>query len=377
VFAQRVATRLQLSSEQRKSLILLVDHHLTLSNIAQQRNLDDPATVVELANIVKDQKNLDALMLVTLADGQGTSAEAWSDWKESLVWELYDATSQYLTDQKSYYEQTRIERDLLKADVARNLAASHADEVDAHFDFMPESYLRAFMPAEIVSHLKLVHSFLENVSSRGEQPLAPAIGWQAFPEQGHSVATVCTWEREQLLAKIAGSFAVAPLNILSADVFPRGDHIALNVFRVCDANGRAVTDQHEFDTVEKTLRRALEHERFEFGPLIEKTRKETRQRFSPQIEFPTRIAVDNKAHPAYTLIQIQTPDRLGLLYDLLSCLDRAGVAIALSRISTQSGAAIDTFYIVDQSTHAKISDSHRVIVLQEHLQNAALSGKPC
>src|SRR5438045_5968649 len=53
LFAQRVATRLQLSSEQRKSLILLVDHHLTLSNIAQQRNLDDPATIAELANVVK------------------------------------------------------------------------------------------------------------------------------------------------------------------------------------------------------------------------------------------------------------------------------------------------------------------------------------
>src|SRR5438067_2019084 len=61
LFAQRVATRLQLSPKQRKSLILLVDHHVTLSNIAQQRNLDDPTTVVELANIVKHQKNLNAL----------------------------------------------------------------------------------------------------------------------------------------------------------------------------------------------------------------------------------------------------------------------------------------------------------------------------
>src|SRR5213079_3600470 len=109
--AQRVATRLQLSPEQRKSLILLVDHHLTLSKIAQQRNLDDPATVAELAKIVKHQKNLDALMLLTLADGQGTSAEGWSDWKESLVWELFRETSRYLADQKAYYEQTKIERD--------------------------------------------------------------------------------------------------------------------------------------------------------------------------------------------------------------------------------------------------------------------------
>src|SRR5213079_3647362 len=112
--AQRVATRLQLSPEQRKSLILLVDHHLTLSKIAQQRNLDDPATVAELAKIVKHQKNLDALMLLTLADGQGTSAEGWSDWKESLVWALFHETSRCLADKKTYYEQTKVERESLQ-----------------------------------------------------------------------------------------------------------------------------------------------------------------------------------------------------------------------------------------------------------------------
>src|SRR6184192_1921759 len=136
LFAQRVAARLQLSPEQRKSLILLVDHHLTLSRIAQQRNLDDPATVMELAHIVKHEKNLNALMLLTLADGQGTSAEAWSDWKESLVWESFYETSRYLADQKSYYEQTRIERQSLQVLVAENLSPDYADEIDAHFEFM-------------------------------------------------------------------------------------------------------------------------------------------------------------------------------------------------------------------------------------------------
>src|SRR5215831_18712025 len=204
LFAQRVAARLQLSSEQRKSLILLVDHHLTLSRMAQQRNLDDPATVMEFAQIVKDQKNLDALMLLTLADGQGTSADAWSDWKESLVWQLFHQTSRYLADRKSYYEQTRIARETLLTAVAENLSPHYAEEIEAHFEYMPDHYFRATGVPDIIQHVKLFRSFLENVFSGREFPLTPAVKWKIVPEQGHTVMTFCTWERERLLAKIAG-----------------------------------------------------------------------------------------------------------------------------------------------------------------------------
>ena len=374
LFAQRVATRLQLSSEQRKSLILLVDHHLTLSKIAQQRNLDDPATVAELAKIVKHQKNLDALMLLTLADGQGTSAEAWSDWKESLVWELFHETSRYLADQKSYYEQTKIERESLQVSVAEALPPDYADEIEAHFDFMPDNYFRGCDVPEIVEHLKLLRSFFENVLSRGEQPLAPAIKWKAFTEHGHSLVSFWTWDHEQLLAKIAGSFSVVPINILSADVFPRGDNVVLSVFRVCNTKAHAVTDSREFELVEQTLGHALADENFDFLPLIEKAKRQSRLPLAPGIEFPTHIGVDNKTHPMYTLIEIQAPDRLGLLYDILASLDRESVLIALSRINTQDGAAIDTLYVVDRSTHTKIIDSDRITAIQRHLQRAILGG---
>ncbi len=373
LFAQRVATRLQLSSEERKSLILLVDHHLTLSRIAQQRNLDDPATVMELAHIVKHQKNLNALMLLTLADGQGTSAEAWSDWKESLVWQLFHETSRYLADRKSYDEQTRIERQSLQAAVSENLSPDYTEEIEAHFEFMPDHYFRASDLPEIVQHLKLFRSFLENVSTGGELPLAPAIKWKVVPEQGHSVVTFCTWERERLLAKVAGSFSVVPLNILSADVFPRADNVVLAVFRVCDMNARPAAHPRDFELVEQTLRRALEDESFDFLPLIEKAKRQSRG-LAPAIEFPMRIAIDNKTHPTYTLIEIQAPDRLGMLYDVLSCLDRENILIPLSRINTQAGAAIDTLYVVDGANHAKITDSHRIRMIQQHLKSAILSG---
>src|SRR5881398_346540 len=373
LFAQRVAARLQLSSEQRKSLILLVDHHLTMSKTAQQRNVDDPATVTEFGRIVKHQRNLNKLMLLTLADGQGTSPEAWSDWKESLVWELFHETSRYLADQKSYYDQTKIERESLQSAVSENLPPDYADEIEAHFEFMPDHYFRATDVPEIIEHLKLFRSFLENVSDSGESPLAAAIKWKIMPEQGHSVVTFCTWERERLLAKVAGSFSVVPLNILSADVFPRGDNVVLSIFRVCDTKARPVTHRRDFELVEQTLRRALEDESFDFLPLIEKAKRQSR-RLAPGIEFPTRIAIDNKTHPTYTLIEIQAPDRIGLLYDVLSCLDRENILIPLSRINTQAGAAIDTLYGVDGSTHAKITDPNRIQLIQKHLKNAILSG---
>jgi [protein-PII] uridylyltransferase len=313
-------------------------------------------------------------MLLTLADGQGTSAEAWSDWKESLVWQLFHETSRYLADQKSYYEQTKIERESLQRLVAENLSSDYAEEIEAHFEFMPDNYFRASDVPKITEHLQLLRSFFANVSCRGEQPLAPAIRWKVAPEQNHNVVSFCTWDRKQLLANIAGSFSVVPINILSADVFPRGDNVVLGVFRVCNLKAQAVTDPREFEHVEKTLQRALEDPDFDFLPLIEKATRQSRSRLAPGIEFPTHIAIDNKTHPIYTLVEIQAPDRLGLLHDILRCLDREGVLIALSRINTQSGAAIDTFYVVDHSSHGKITESHRIAALQKHLQNAILGG---
>jgi [protein-PII] uridylyltransferase len=340
---------------------------------------------MEFAQVVKDQKNLDALMLLTLADGQGTSAEAWSDWKESLVWQLFHQTSRYLADRKSYYEQTRIARETLRSSVAENLSPDYAEEIEAHFEYMPDHYFRATSVPEIIEHVKLFRSFLESVSSpprdgfaaanAKEVPLAPAVRWKIVPEQGHTVMTFCTWDRERLLAKIAGSLSVVPLNILSADVFPRGDSTVLGVFRVCDTKAQPVSNPRDFELVEQTLRRAFGDESFDFVPSIEKAKRSSRPA-AVGIEFPTRITIDNKTHPTYTLVEFQAPDRIGLLYDVLSCLDRENVLVPLSRINTQAGAAIDTLYVVDGSSHAKITDSQRIRTVQQHLKDTILRGSP-
>ena len=120
---------------------------------------------------------------------KGTSAGAWSDWKESLVWQLFHTTTQYLVDQKSYYEQTKIERESLQAAVLENLTADYRDEIEAHFDFMPDNYFRATEVSEVVKHLRLFRTFLENVCALDGRPLAPAVNWEPLPEQGHTIVS--------------------------------------------------------------------------------------------------------------------------------------------------------------------------------------------
>jgi [protein-PII] uridylyltransferase len=314
-------------------------------------------------------------MLLTLADGQGTSAEGWSDWKERLVWQLYHSTSQYLADQAGFHEQQKVERESLQRAVLDQLSPDYEEELEAHLDFMPDNYFRAFEVEEIAGHARLFRKFLARSYLSGTNPLAPAISWRPFAQEGHSTVSFCTWDGQQLLAKIAGSFSVVPLNILSADIYTRGDNVVLDIFRVCDLKARAVTNEKEIALVEATLQRALADQRFDFGPLLAKAHRQVPSSSAPEFGFPTKIITDNKSHPNYTLVQIATPDRIGLLYDLLSVFGAEGVSIALSRISTEKGAATDTFYVVDSLHRGKITNAERVQALQQKLQQAALGGR--
>ncbi|MEI9898474.1 MAG: hypothetical protein WDN28_32615 [Chthoniobacter sp.] len=373
LFAQKVARRLQLTAEQRKSLVLIVDNHILLSMTAQRRNLEDPATIAEFAALLKNQVNLDTLMLLTLADGQGTGDENWSDWKEALVWQLYRSTTLYLADGEAFYRQRTIEREELRDQVRKKLAADYREEIDAHFEHMPDRYFQTYNVSDVVEHIRLFRTFLEDRNSDDLPPLAPAVKWIAHPNRGHSEFLFCGWDRKTLLARIAGSLSVAQLNILSADVFTRTDNLVLDIFRVCNTSFEAVTDPSETALVEKRLRQSMEEENFEFGPLLEKSRKKRNVQLSQELDFPTRIVIDNDAHPVYTLVDIQTPDRLGLLYRLLRAFAETNVQIALSRIATEKGAAIDAFYVSDADGR-KLRSAATIARLQKALQAASQAG---
>ncbi len=343
--AQKVARRLQLTPEQRRSMISLVDNHLYLSEVAQRRNLDDPETIREAATVTKNQTDLDRLMLLTLADGQGTNDEKWSDWKETLMWMLYEEVATYFEDSAAFFRQQETEREELLFEVTRKTARDFADEIEALFETMPDSYFRGHSAQDIVGHLRLFREFMVKGMQDGALGLVPAVKWITHPERGHSEIWVVTWNRKDLFAKIAGSLAAEGINILNADIYTRADDLVLDIFRVCDTGFQPVTERKAMDKVERHLTESLRHERFDFRPLLERTQRRHGFHLSQRLDFPTRIVVANDSSPSYTMVEVQTPDRIGLLYNLLRSFSRLKVDIARSRISTEKGAAIDTFYV--------------------------------
>src|SRR6516164_6570398 len=285
--AQKVAARLQLPPDRRRRLILLVDHHMTLSEIAQRRNLGDPATIADFAEVIRSPENLDALMLLTLADGKGTGGQNWSDWKESLVWHLHHATSSYLHDEREFFRERHIEREGLHRGIARRMAKDFGEEIEVHFHSMPDRYFQAHRLNEIIGHIRLFRSFLEARSKDSALALSAAIKWHTKPDQGHSECWICTWDRAALMAKIAGSFAAGTINILSADAYTRVDNLMLGVFRVCDTSFRPVTDERDQKLVESVLQTSLEKIDYDFGPLLERARKRTAFHLPLGMDFPT------------------------------------------------------------------------------------------
>lgn len=371
LLAHKVARRLQLPPERRRMLITLVDSHYTLSKMSQTRNLEDPATTEEFGRIVGNRKNLDALMLVTLADGMGTSDENWSDWKEGLVWTLYRRTMRYLEGGVDSMEETRRNRLLQKKLVLDLLDESFDDECEAHFHFMPDRYFQMFEPAEIAEHLRHFRDFFRRRVVSDALASAPALRWIPKPDKGHTEVWVCSWDRPRLLERIAGAFVSARLNILGADIFTRTDSLALDIFRVCGGNFDPVPSPRDVASVEKRLTEALACEEFDFTPLIAKDTRLRSYKLSQEFDLPTRITIDNDSHPVYTLIDIQTPDRLGLLYDLLCAMSGEGVLIEISRITTEMDVAMDSFYVYGHDG-GKITSRTAIRNLQQVLHSAAV-----
>ncbi|MBI5801825.1 MAG: [protein-PII] uridylyltransferase [Verrucomicrobia bacterium] len=372
--AGHVAHRLRLDGSTTHILRLLVEHHLAMVQISQRRDLDDPAVVRHFAALVQSPENLNKLTLHTLADSLGTSDKLWNGFKDALLWTLHRKTFAELTGATIFIRAEEKQRELLFHEVVRLLPREvQLGEAQAHFGTLPPRYFLIHTALEIIADLRLTNRFMQSLLSNDpEVSLAPAIEWRDEPDRGCSRVTVCTWDRAGLFSKLAGSFTSAGLNILTAQIFTRADRVVLDTFDVTSARTGVLATKEEKERFDQLLSKSLVGQ-VDFDPLIAKQKVANPLYQSLEGErIATEIAFDNVTSERCTVIDVQTEDRVGLLHTLSQTLSELGLDISVAKISTEKGAATDSFYVSEQSGE-KILLPHRQHTIEARLRTALLN----
>jgi [protein-PII] uridylyltransferase len=368
--AMKVARRLNLDGATTHSLRILVEQHLTMAQISQRRDLEDPSVIRHFAGLIQSAENLRMLALLTFADALATSDKLWNGFKDSLLWTLYRKTEFILQGGTDFIRAEERQRELLADEVAGLVPRTFGrDEVDAHFSSLPPRYFQIHQAREVSSDLALVHRFMNQQLGEEERALEPVIAWHNEPDRGYTTAKICTWDRAGLFSTITGSFSAAGINILSARVFSRTDGIVLDTFEVTDSKTAGLVAREARERFEGVLHKALTETDglMDFRALIAR-QKHGRSPYQPHADerIQTRVFFDNETSEKRTVIDIETEDNLGLLYEVSHVLTSLGIDLSLAKISTEKGAAIDSFY-VSEADGQKILRPERQRLIAERL----------
>ncbi len=365
--ALRASSRLRLDPGDTEVLKLLIEQHLVMVQISQRRDLEDPEVIHQLAAIVKSTSTLDLLTLHTFADSMGTSDTLWNGFKDSLLWQLWRKTREALKGDEEFQKVEREQREHQRAEVREILPKTFSDdEVDAHFDGLPPRYFQIHSPKAIARDLTLAHRFMHLQLTEADRALDPVLIWTDQPARGYTGLHVCTWDRTGLFSKLTGALAAAGLNILAAQIYTRKDGIVLDDFFVVDARTGTLPEPPVRERLEKlaadVLVRGADPARFlkrtsGYTPLYRSVGGET---------LATTIRFDNSTSSDRTVIDVETEDRVGLLFALSSAFHELGLDLALAKIVTEKGAAIDSFYVTD-SDRAKITEPVRQKEIEKRL----------
>lgn len=292
--ATDIATRMGFVPDDVATIAMLVRHHLLLPDVATRRDLEDPATVQMVAELVGTPERVALLRALSEADGLATGPTAWGPWKAQLV------------------EQ-------LASKVAASLNGD--DPGQGERSAFPTPAQRELMAGEV-----------PHVVSDGER------------------VTIVAPDRRGLFARLAGVISLHGLDVVEANVHSE-DGVALDEFRVVVGASGVVP----WDAVSADILKALEGRLAVQARLEERARSMRRRRTVGVSQFPPRVRFDNDAASRATVIEAIGPDRLGLLHGLARTMSDLDLDVLSARIHTMGGDVVDTFYVTD-ANGGKVTD---------------------
>ena len=354
--ARRLCPRLGLDAADCDRVAWLIEQHLTMSNMAQGRDLADPRTAEALAAKVQSIDRLKMLLALTVADIRAVGPGVWNGWKGQLLRTLYWETEVVLGGGHS-----AIDRKARVAAAQEGLRKALPGWSDPDFDayaqrHYPAYWIKVDLP-HLVAHAKLLYAMAADVRS-----LATEVASDSY--RGVTEITVVAPDHPRLLSFVAGACAAAGGNIVDAQIFTTVDGFALDTISVTRAFELDEDEMRRANRMARTIEQALRGE-IRVNELVKQAHSGRDARVGA-FRIPPAVSIDNAMSRRYTVLEVEGLDRPGLLYELTAALSRLNLNIGSAHIVTFGEKAVDSFYVTDL-TGAKITSPSRQAAIKRHL----------
>lgn len=356
---RKVAPRLGLKQEEVDTVEWLVRYHLLMSDMAQKRDIADPRTVRDFAKAVQTVKRLDLLCVLTVCDIRGVGSDTWNNWKAVLIRGLYRQTKRALETGLEDLNRTSRgteAKKTLRAALPEWPKKALKEETARHYD----PYWQGL---HVTAHVAFANLL------RDIQPDSVMIDLHPDEDRDATRACFVMPDHHGIFSRLAGALALVGANVVDARSYTTKDGYITDAFWIQDNEGNAYEASklpRLRQMIEKTLR----------GEVIARDALKSRDKVKKRekaFRVPTHITFDNDGSEIYTIIEVDTRDRPGLLYDLARALAGANVYIANAVIATYGEQVVDTFYVKDMFGLKYYSEGKQR-TLEKRLRDAITEG---
>ncbi len=304
-----IMERFGIGPQDRRKIEFLVRNHIMLSKLALNRDCEAAETVTQLAELVENEENLDSLYLMTYADMTAVNPVFWTQWKAYLFHDIYMRTKDHLhgVRAKKYRTSDR--------------------KLQGFIESMPERYV-------ISTTSEIVRADYLLASRVADEVLAIAVNKR--PDSAAEI-TVATKDMPGLFSKIVGVLSSRGLNVLRARIYTSSNALALD--KILLSNWSSIWWQG----LEEQLREDL-YSAVVLDTPIRPEKGFLKPPFAGR-RLENVIEIDNETSSSHTLLELQLPDRIALLFDISEQLFEYKIDITSAVINTEDGVARDVFYL--------------------------------
>ncbi|MEA2700983.1 MAG: [protein-PII] uridylyltransferase, partial [Myxococcales bacterium] len=363
-----IGGRLGLEKEDVLRAEFLVRQHLVMGQMSQRRDLEDQEMIADFAKLCGDEENLRELYLLTFCDLASVAPDNLTSWKETLLRELYQRTLNFLRRGPDLLGAERAEIVQRRQKRAARLLGEEEEsrELGEMFVGFPDRYFAENTARKVAAHIRLMRAH----RTRKESSMIDVTHDRRL---GVTEMVLVAPDMPGLLAEVAGVLHANRLDVVDAAIYSRKATVpdqtaeALDIFRVRDSIGNAVTDENRWQKIRADLEAVVS------GKVKVETLVASRPRSDSVAawrtpEVPTEVKIDNQVSRGFTVVEVISEDRPGLLYAITRTLFASGLDIHRSKIATEANRAVDVFYVRDKASGEKITDSDRSQALREALR---------